>query len=180
MPRKLYHLLRIFKGRQKRFGHHKNRGALRILNPYLCITQFQGFRSLQRKENSSRNLRRRLRNRLCYHIGFPCGKISVCIVGNINPIPFCLEVVWADSKSENIEHYLLVTELPVGLGPLDPCSTAVHMEPFSTSVYKVLTCIFATTTKICSRGRSTRTHVLRFNATTVSSLLGITFEQAQL
>jgi hypothetical protein len=34
---------------------------------------------------------------------------------------------------------LLRTELPVRLGPTDPCSTAVHMEPFSTSVFKVLT-----------------------------------------
>lgn len=30
------------------------------------------------------------------------------------------------------------TEFPYGLGPTDPCSTAVHMEPFSTSVFKVL------------------------------------------
>lgn len=30
------------------------------------------------------------------------------------------------------------TELSYLLGPTDPCSTAVHMEPFSTSVFKVL------------------------------------------
>lgn len=30
------------------------------------------------------------------------------------------------------------TELSYCLGPTDPCSTAVHMEPFSTSVFKVL------------------------------------------
>ena len=30
------------------------------------------------------------------------------------------------------------TEFPYLLGPTDPCSTAVHMEPFSTSVFKVL------------------------------------------
>ena len=30
------------------------------------------------------------------------------------------------------------TEFSIRLGPTDPCSTAVHMEPFSTSVFKVL------------------------------------------
>ena len=30
------------------------------------------------------------------------------------------------------------TEFSYLLGPTDPCSTAVHMEPFSTSVFKVL------------------------------------------
>ena len=50
-------------------------------------------------------------------------------------------------------------------GPTDPCPTAVHMEPFSTSVYKVLICILATTTKICTAGGSTRGRPLRFSAT---------------
>lgn len=30
------------------------------------------------------------------------------------------------------------TEFSYLLGPTDPCATAVHMEPFSTSVFKVL------------------------------------------
>lgn len=30
------------------------------------------------------------------------------------------------------------TDFSYLLGPTDPCSTAVHMEPFSTSVFKVL------------------------------------------
>ncbi|GIY42604.1 uncharacterized protein CDAR_467121 [Caerostris darwini] len=36
------------------------------------------------------------------------------------------------------------------------------MEPFSTSVLQVLIEVFATTTKICTRGRSTRAHALGF------------------
>jgi hypothetical protein len=36
------------------------------------------------------------------------------------------------------------------------------MEPFPTSVLQVLIEVFATTTKICTRGRSTRAHALRF------------------
>ncbi|KAJ0127381.1 hypothetical protein HZ326_29513 [Fusarium oxysporum f. sp. albedinis] len=54
------------------------------------------------------------------------------------------------------------TELPYGLGSTNPCPTAVHMEPFPTSVLQVLIEVFATTTKICTRGRSTRAHALGF------------------
>ncbi len=32
----------------------------------------------------------------------------------------------------------LRTAFAYPLGPTDPCPTAVHMEPFSTSVFKVL------------------------------------------
>ena len=50
------------------------------------------------------------------------------------------------------------TEFPYLLGSTNPCPTAVHMEPFSTSVFKVLIWIFATTTKIFTRGRFTQAH----------------------
>ena len=63
-----------------------------------------------------------------------------------------------------ISHLHLRSELPDRLGPPDPCSTAVHMEPFSTSVLKVLTSIFATTTKICTCGSSTQSHDRSFHA----------------
>ena len=43
------------------------------------------------------------------------------------------------------------------------------MEPFSTSVFKDLTWIIATTTKICTRDRSTLTHASSFLATTAPS-----------
>lgn len=44
------------------------------------------------------------------------------------------------------------------LGLTDPCPIAVHMEPFSTSVFKVLIWIVATTTKIYTRHGSTESH----------------------
>ena len=53
---------------------------------------------------------------------------------------------------------LFVTDFSYLLGPTDPRPTAVHVEPFSTSVYKVLACIFATTTKICTGDSSTPAH----------------------
>jgi hypothetical protein len=35
LARKSHSLTRIFKGRQEHTGHHKSRGALRVLHPYL-------------------------------------------------------------------------------------------------------------------------------------------------
>ena len=46
------------------------------------------------------------------------------------------------------------------LGATHPCPIAVHTEPFSTSVFKGHTWIVATSTKICTRHRSTRFHNL--------------------
>ena len=54
-PGTRFTLLRgVFKGRWKRAGHRKSRGALRNICPYLGSNPFQGACSLQRKENSSR------------------------------------------------------------------------------------------------------------------------------
>ena len=68
-PRKLHCLPRIFKGRRRCTGHRKSRGALRKQRPYLRTSRFQGVRSLQRKENSSRDQRQHLRVRLRYRTG---------------------------------------------------------------------------------------------------------------
>ena len=47
---------------------------------------------------------------------------------------------------------------PETLGSTDSCSTAVHTKPFSTSVLQGLSGVFATTTKICTRGGSSQVH----------------------
>ena len=57
------------------------------------------------------------------------------------------------------------TEFPYLLGSTNPYPIAVHMEPFSTSVFEVLIWIFATTTKICTRGRFTQAHAKGFTTT---------------
>lgn len=59
-----------------------------------------------------------------------------------------------------IKHF--ETELPHLLGSTNPHPTAVDVEPFPTSVFKDLIWIFATTTKICTRGRSTQVHTKGF------------------
>ena len=62
-------------------------------------------------------------------------------------------------------HPMFRTEFSDLSGPTDPSLTAVHMEPYSTSVYKVFIRILATTTKICTADGSTRGCPLRFSAT---------------
>lgn len=57
--------------------------------------------------------------------------ISVSRFGNINPIPF--RSAGATQASPRFR-----TAFAYSLGSTDPCSTAVHMEPFSTSTFKVL------------------------------------------
>ena len=60
--------------------------------------------------------------------------ISVSEFGNINPIPFRIIFTVSQSMTVTFE-----TDFSDSLGPTDPCSTAVHMEPFSTLVLKGLT-----------------------------------------
>ncbi|KAG8170825.1 hypothetical protein JTE90_016068 [Oedothorax gibbosus] len=63
---KLHYLPRIFKGQQRRTDTARDAVLLREQRPYLRTSRFQGHELLQRKDNSSRVLRRRLRVRLRY------------------------------------------------------------------------------------------------------------------
>jgi len=60
--------------------------------------------------------------------------ISVSEYGNVNPFPFRRRRATAIACTAAPFR----TELSYALGPTDPCSSAVHMEPFSTSAFKVL------------------------------------------
>ena len=62
--------------------------------------------------------------------------LSVSEFGNINPIPF--RTIFTSSILRLIT-VTFKTDFSDSLGPTDPCSTAVHMEPFSTLVLKGLT-----------------------------------------
>ena len=63
----------------------------------------------------------------------PCGVLPLDRFRNLNLIPF-------RSASRSIFDISreFRTDMSYHLGPTDPCSTAVHMEPCSTSVFKVL------------------------------------------
>ena len=65
----------------------------------------------------------------------------------------------AEPKNSHFE-----TDFSYLLGSTHPRPIAVHGEPFSTSVFKVLVWIFATTTKICTRGGSIQAHAQDFCA----------------
>ena len=112
------------------------------MEPHLRPNRFQGKKQLRRKENSSQGSRRRLRVRSRYR------PPSTHWLWNINQIPFRR----TDEESSRS------AELSCLLGSAHPCPTAVHMEPFSTSVFEVLIRIFATTTKICTGVRFTQAH----------------------
>ena len=63
--------------------------------------------------------------------------ISVSEFGNINPIPF--RTIFTESLLQEAITVTFKTDFSDSLGPTDPCSTAVHMEPFFTLVLKDLT-----------------------------------------
>ena len=118
---------RIFKGLQERTGHHMKCGALPAIKPYLLAIRFHGVRPLTRKENSSQGSCRRLRVQLrCRTCKPRRGTISTFWFGILTRFPF--------DRWSKIGHF--ETEFPYLLGSTNPCPTAVHMEPFSTSVFK--------------------------------------------
>ena len=120
---------RLFKGLQERTGHHKKCGALPAIGPYLLAIRFHGVRPLTRKENSSQGSCRRRRVQLRYRTSDPeRPEYPRSGSGILTRFPF-------DKRAE-IGHF--ETEFPYLLGSTNPCPTAVHMEPFSTSVFKVL------------------------------------------
>jgi hypothetical protein len=80
---------------------------------------------------------------------------------NRKRIPF--RPMWSN-LSESLYDCTSTSDFSWGLGSTDSCATAVHTKPFSTSVHQGLASVFATTTKICTNGGSTRLHSQRFCA----------------
>ena len=121
---------RIFKGLQERTGHHMKCGALPAIKPYLLAIRFHGVRPLTRKENSSQGSCRRLRVHLRCRTSKPNEWVEYPRSGSgiLTRFPF--------DRWVKIDHF--ETEFPYLLGSTNPCPTAVHMEPFSTSVFKAL------------------------------------------
>ncbi len=120
---------RIFKGLQERTGHHKKCGALPAIGPYLLSIRFHGVGPLTRKENSSQGSCRRLRIQLrCRRSNAEAIEYPRSGSGILTRFPF--------DKRPKIGRF--ETEFPYLLGSTNPCPTAVHMEPFSTSAFKAL------------------------------------------
>ena len=79
----------LFKGRPRRTGHRKSRGALQVLDPYLRSNRFQGSRRLYKEERTLPRASADVVRFVCVTALAPGeGAISVSRFGNINPIPF--------------------------------------------------------------------------------------------
>ena len=126
----------------------------------LLVIRFHGIRSLRRKENSSQGSCQRLPVQLRYHKSFPKGpEYPRSCSGILTPFLF--------NKWPMIAHFEM--EFPFLLGSTNLCPTDVHVEPFSTSFFKVLIWIYGTTTNICTRGRFTQAHAKGFTKTPTPS-----------
>ncbi|PHT26011.1 hypothetical protein CQW23_34371 [Capsicum baccatum] len=114
-------VLQIFKGRRERTGHHATCGALPAAGPYLRLSRFQGGQAVKQK--------RQLFPRL------PPTSLDFLMLSstatsqfrNFNPIPF-----WSTREMRCLSGF------PRPLGSTNPCASAVHMEPFPYSAFKVL------------------------------------------
>ena len=117
-------LPRLFKERRKCTGHHTKSGALPAVKPYLLPIRFQGTMRVKQK----RQLCPGLSPSSPSSFASP-HKSSTARLRTFNPIPF--RAAQAKPAFE--------TEFPQRLGSTHPCPINVRMEPFSTSVFKVLT-----------------------------------------
>ena len=140
------YILRFFKGSREHTGHIEERSAFQAIKPNLHAICFQGKEQLKRKENTSQGSIRH------HRIRFRCRTLSSSWLGNFEPIPF--------REQTNI-----CVERPYLLGATNPCPSAVHMEPFSASVFKNLIRIFATTTKIYTKSNFTQARAKSFMIT---------------
>jgi len=144
----------VFKDRQPRTRQLKERVAFPMDSPFRRAIRFQGqchynVPLWKRKENSSWGGCQWSQFRLC------CHSLSTSWFRNVNRIPFRYPFLFVAKKK------YFQKEFSYLLGSTHPCSIAVHMEPFSTSVFKVLIWIVATATKICTRTRFIPAHATK-------------------
>jgi hypothetical protein len=112
----------IFKDRQERTGHCRGAVLCRPWNPSSGQTDFR----VGGRQEEKRTLPRAPADVST----FSCvaAKKLYPGAGILTGFPF----------ARRRESARFLTELPYGLGSTHPCPTAVHMEPFPTSVLKVL------------------------------------------
>ncbi|PHT27852.1 hypothetical protein CQW23_32561 [Capsicum baccatum] len=114
-------VLRIFKGRRERTGHHATCGALLAAGPYLQLSRFQGVQAVKQK--------RQLFPRLP-----PTSPDFLTLLStatsqfrNFNPIPF-----------RSTRKMCCLSGFPRPLGSTNPCASVIHMETFPSLAFKVL------------------------------------------
>ncbi|PHT25638.1 hypothetical protein CQW23_34739 [Capsicum baccatum] len=114
-------VLQIFKGRRERTGHHATCGALPAAGPYLRLSRFQGGQAVKQK----RQLFPRLPPTSLDFLTLP--STATYRFRNFNPISF-----WSTREMRCLSGF------PRSFGSTNPCASAVHMEPFPSSAFKVL------------------------------------------
>ena len=121
--RESYSFRRIFKGRRERTGPRKGAGLCRPSNPSSGQTDFRVMGRQEEKRTPP---------------GAPADVSAFCCVAAKNPHPGAgmLTGFPFGGAARTSAHF--ETELPYPLGSTNPCPTAVHTEPFPTSVLKVL------------------------------------------
>ncbi|PHT26641.1 hypothetical protein CQW23_33753 [Capsicum baccatum] len=114
-------VLLIFKGLRERTGHHATCGALPAAGPYLQLSRFQDGQAMKQK----RQLFPRLPPTSPDFLTLTSTTTSQ--FRNFNPIPF-----------RSTRETRCLSGFPRPLGSTNPCASAVHMEPFPSSAFKVL------------------------------------------
>ena len=142
----------LFKGLQRHTKYHRICGTLPATQPYLWAIQFHGqvLDTVKKK--------RELFLGDAISIGdfqYVLPLATVIGIGILTHFPFKEFMVFVDFLQSSM--YVSI-QLRYNLGPANSCPTAVSMKTFSTSVFKDLIWILATTTKICSRGRFMQAH----------------------
>ena len=141
---------RLFMARHQRTRRSKTWTLCQLWIPIAGQTNSRDPPLLRRKENSSRGQ--------CqgYQGCLRCRIISTFQYRNFNRSPFRVEGMFKTYSFQKV--------LSQHLGATYPCPTTVHMESFSTSVFKCRIWIIATTTKICTSGCFTQDYSKSFNA----------------
>ncbi|PHT26060.1 hypothetical protein CQW23_34321 [Capsicum baccatum] len=114
-------VLRIFKGRRERIGYYATCGALPAAGPYLRLSQFQGGQAVKQKRQLFPRLPPTSPDFLML------SSTATSRFRNFNPIPF-----------RSTGEMRCLSGFPRPLGSTNPCASAVHMEPFPSSAFKVL------------------------------------------
>ena len=141
LARTLLRLARTFKYRQSCTGRHKKCGALRVIATSLSPAKpIPGSQPLTKKRElfpgllptNPRSFALPHRSTEALQSPRPGSGILTRFPFDQNQASHFSIII------QRIEKPAFRTALAYRLGPTDPCSNAVHMEPFSTSAFKVL------------------------------------------
>ena len=146
----------VFTDRRKRTEAIQKKSPFPPLPPYLQAIWFQGRTKCEQEKKTLLGGSAGVPNFACVATHYPRPGS-----GMLTRFPF--DRLGAPRTAQ------LKTDFSYLLGSTNPCPIAVHMEPFSTSVFKVLVWIFATTTKICTKGRFTPAHAASCTTTLTPS-----------